>query len=455
MKKLLFFLLPLYLLYCFDLHPSTAIIGTGYVGSTTGACLAYLGNKTICCDVDEQKINAWNQGIVPIYEPGLAELVSQAVAHNNLSFTTDIEQAIKESEVVFIAVGTPMNEDGSANLSYIESAIKMIAANINGYKVICTKSTVPIGTGNWIKQTLLDAGVKAELFDVVSNPEFLREGSAVKDFLQPDRIVIGVESERAEMMMRQVYAKLIAQGVPLVVTNLITSESIKYAANAFLATKLSFINEIANLCDASGADITTLTYAIGLDKRISPHFLKPGPGFGGSCFPKDCEALIHTGKTYHVPMMMIETALKVNAEQKKKPFEKLRLLLNDELEGKTIAILGLAFKDNTDDIRYSPSITLIEQLLERGACIRAYDPAANANMARLFPQIIYCSSSYEALSRADALVIMTEWPEFKELDLVQVKSLLKEPILVDTRNMLNPDVLKRHNFRFSLMGQGK
>lgn len=429
------------------------VIGTGYVGLITGACLADLGHTVICTDNDQKKIELLNSGIIPIYEPGLEQLVQTNVAAQRLIFTHDIDDAIERADAIFIAVGTPMRADGYADLSAFNSVFSKIIPHLDTYKLICIKSTVPIGVGNSLQKKLQELEIDPRCYDIVSNPEFLREGSAINDFMHPDRIIIGTTSENARICMKELYAPLINANVPSFFTTLTSSEMIKYSSNAFLATKLSFINEIANLCDCTGADIFDVAYGMGLDKRIGLAFLKPGPGWGGSCFPKDSMALCTVANKSGNPLHLVETALAVNEKQKRKPVEKLEQLLDHQIEGKTIAILGLAFKNNTDDIRYSPAITTIELLLEKGAYIKAYDPAAMQNMRTLFPHISYENSIYDALSLADAAIIITEWEEFKAIDLMHAKQIMKSPIIVDARNLLDPALLKKYNFSFALLGR--
>lgn len=430
-----------------------AVIGTGYVGLITGACFADMGYTVICADNDKKKIDLLNSGIIPIYEPDLEELISAHIQTYKLSFTCDVASAIEEADVIFIAVGTPMATDGYADLAALNSVFEEIIKHLNSYKLICIKSTVPIGTADLLLTQLKTHQISPNYYDIVSNPEFLREGSAIYDFMHPDRIIIGTSSENARICMKEIYAPLINRHIPCFFTTLSSAEMIKYSSNSFLATKLSFINEIANLCECTGADIVDVAYGMGLDKRIGPAFLKPGPGFGGSCFPKDCLALCRlANKTGH-PLHLVETALTINELQKRKPIEKLEQLLNNEIQNKTIAILGLAFKNNTDDIRYSSAITTIELLLEKGAHIKAYDPAAMPNMKVIFPQISYEASVYDALHNADAAIIITEWEEFKNLDLLHIKNLMKTPIIVDVRNLLDPILLRKYNFSFSMLGR--
>lgn len=430
-----------------------AVIGTGYVGLITGVCLADFGHTVTCVDNDQKKINALKKGHIPIYEPGLDALVSRLAHTDYLSFTTDFDTAVREADTIFIAVGTPMGADGCADLTAVNAVFDQIIPHLTSYKVICIKSTVPIGVGQELIKRIENKKIDSDLYDLVSNPEFLREGSAVHDFFHPDRIIIGTESEKAQSIMKEIYAPLIESHIPCFFTSISSSETIKYASNAFLATKLSFINEIANLCDLTGADIQDVSYGMGLDKRIGTAFLKPGPGFGGSCFPKDCNALCVIGERYGITLSMVETALMINEMQKTKPVEKLRKLVNEQLAGKTIAVLGLAFKNNTDDIRYSPAIDTINLLLAQGAYIKAYDPQASENMSKLFPSIEYQTSAYDALYQVDAAIIMTEWDEFKMLDLGYMAQIMKSCVVVDSRNLLNPSELQRYNFTYAMMGK--
>ncbi|MCX5925083.1 MAG: UDP-glucose/GDP-mannose dehydrogenase family protein [Candidatus Dependentiae bacterium] len=432
---------------------NVTIVGTGYVGLVTGACLAEFGNTVLCVDINTQKIIDLKNGVIPIYEPGLDTIVAQNVQSKRLTFTDDLASAIKQADVIFIAVGTPMSENGAADLSYVEAVARTIAKHINSFKVIVTKSTVPIGTGAWIKQIILDNGIKADQFAIVSNPEFLREGSAINDFLFPDRIVIGTSSAAADTIMRSIYEHLLNQDVAYVSTNVVTAESIKYASNAFLATKISFINELANLCDETGADVQVLAHALGLDKRINKHFLNPGPGFGGSCFPKDTQALLYTSQQYGIDIHTVLAALKANEIQKEIPVKKLLPLMENNVKDKIVAILGLAFKANTDDVRYSPAISTINKLIEYGASIRAYDPQAMKSMKTELPNITYCTSIADAVTNADAVIVMTEWDEFKAMDLELIGSLLKTRILVDARNILDPSILHKHGFIFDNIGR--
>jgi len=436
-----------------------AIIGTGYVGLVLGACLPEFGNKRIiCADIDAHKISLLQQGKIPIYEPGLKELIKRNVEAKRLFFTNNVASAIKDATTIFITVNTPMGDDGAADLSAVKSVINSIAQNIDSYKIIVTKSTVPIGTGKKIRTMLEQHGISPTMFDIVSNPEFLREGSAVTDFLEPARIVIGTESDRALTAMCKIYEPLVTRGTPYVLTNIVTAEIIKYAANAFLATKLSFMNGVANMCDSIGADAQTVAFAMGLDPRISPQFLKCGPGFGGSCFPKDIQALLYIAQQHGIDLHTVHAALEANKIQQKKPTEKLFKLMenyftDESLPGKTVAILGLAFKANTDDIRYSPAIPTIKTLLQHDIIVKAYDPAAIQNMQQFFPNIIYCTSVYEAVTDVDAIIIMTEWDEFKQMDISRIGSLVNHRILVDARNILSPTLLKKTGFVCDNIGQ--
>lgn len=431
------------------------VIGTGYVGLVTGACLADFGNSVMCADISEDKIHKLKQGIIPIYEPGLKEVVDRNVEKKRLFFTTEVEDAIRNTEVIFIAVGTPPGAGGEADLSTVLKVSETIAKNLNGYKVIVTKSTVPAGTGEKVRKVLLEHGPKNAEFDVVSNPEFLREGSAVGDFMRPDRVVIGVNSDRAAEIMRQVYRPLYINETPMVITNVETSEMIKYASNAFLAVKISFINEIANICEQIGADVQVVAKAMGLDGRISPKFLHAGGGFGGSCFPKDTLALVKTSEDVNRPTLVVKAAIEANRLQKLRMVEKI-INLTGDLRGKTIGLLGLSFKPNTDDIRDATSLVIIEEILKAGGKIKAYDPAAMDSVKTQYPefQIQYCNDAYEVAENTDCLVLVTEWNEFRELDLEKIKSLMRAPRLVDCRNVYTPKIMKQLGFAYSDVGRG-
>ncbi len=433
-----------------------AVIGTGYVGLVTGTGLSDFGNKVVCTDINKEKIEILQKGEIPIYEPGLKELIDRNVSSGRLSFSHDIGTAIQNAEVIFIAVWTPMGVNGEADLSAVIEVAKTIGRNLNRYKVICTKSTVPIGTGDKIKEVIkdnLNSDNSDNTFDVVSNPEFMREGSAVKDFLLPNRVVIGTESEKAKSIMKNIYRPLFINETPMVFTNIPTAETIKYASNAFLAVKISFINEIANLCDVTGADVHVVAKGMGLDGRISPKFLHPGPGFGGSCFPKDTSALIHMGEKRGVDFNVVMAALKTNEHQRLHVYKKLLMLMNENVKGKKVAILGLAFKANTDDVRKSAAVYFLEKLLKDGAIVTAFDPIANSNMEKIFPAVGYCNSLNEAVKDTDAVVILTEWHEFRGMDLEKVASLVREKVILDVKNILNPNELKRLGYNFDNVGR--
>ncbi len=429
-----------------------AVIGTGYVGLVTGAGLADFGNDVICCDIDERKIEALNRGQIPIYEPGLDTIVSRNTAEGRMRFTTDLPEAIRSSRAIFIAVGTPPKPDGSADLRYVEEVARTIARYMNGPKLVITKSTVPIGTGRMIERIIEEAqtGHRAS---IVSNPEFLREGSAIEDFMKPDRVVIGASDEEAIHLMKEIYAPLHSLEIPFVVTNVESSELIKYAANGFLATKISFINEIAVLCETLGADVQDVARGIGLDSRIGPKFLQAGPGFGGSCFPKDTSAMADIARRNGYEFQIIESVLRVNDAIKERMVEKTVEALDGDARGKTVGILGLAFKPETDDMRDSPSIPLIQGLQKRGAKIRAYDPEAAENAKKIFDGVTYCSDAYETADGADALVIATEWNEFRALKLERIKRLLRTPLIVDLRNVYDPQRMKAEGFQYVCVGR--
>ncbi len=429
------------------------VIGTGYVGLVSGAGLADFGNQVVCADIDESKIRSLNEGIIPIFEPGLKEVVDRNVQNNRLSFTNNISEAIRDSEVIFIGVGTPEGKNNEADLSAVFSVAEIIGNNLNSYKIICTKSTVPIGTGEKIISIINKSKNSDIKFDYVSNPEFLREGAAVQDFLRPNRVVLGVTNDNALQIMRDVYRPLFINETPIVSTNVPTAETIKYASNAFLALKISYINEIANLCEAVNADVHIVAKAMGNDGRISPKFLHPGPGYGGSCFPKDTKALLSLSKKLNEPMNTISAAIATNDRQKERMTDKLFNLLGNEVKGKTISVLGLSFKQMTDDVRESASIDLIHSILDRDGIVKAYDPVAADNMEKHFPNIEYCTSWQAAVKDTDAVAIMTEWLEFRGLDLSELKSLMKSPFLLDTRNILSIRNLKELGFIFDNVGR--
>lgn len=425
------------------------VVGTGYVGLVTGAGLADFGLDVTCVDSDENKIRMLTEGRIPIYEIGLEDIVRRNVTNQRLHFSTDIGSAIRQSLVVFIAVGTPELTDGRPDLSRVKEVALRIGNSLDDYKVIVTKSTVPVGTGKRIRAWIKEGQESPVKFDVVSNPEFLREGSAIEDFMRPNRVVIGAESEQAAAIVRDIYRPLYLIETPFVVTTLETAELIKYASNAFLATKISFINEMANLCEKVGADIHGVARGIGLDKRIGPKFLHPGPGFGGSCFPKDLSALCDMGKESGSPMRIAESVLEVNRRQRTLVVRKIEQSL-EGLSNKALGVWGLAFKPNTDDIRESPSISICQRLLEKQAALQVYDPVAmdNARSALGETRVTYCADAYTAAKGVDGLLVATEWNEFRNLDLEKVKSLMKLPILFDVRNIFEPAKMKKLGFRY-------
>ena len=428
------------------------IIGTGYVGLVTGAGISEFGHDVTCVDIDKNKIQKLNLGEIPIYEPELETIIKNNKSKGKLNFSTDINKAIKNSQIIFIAVGTPMSKNGDSDLSAIENVAKIIGANLNSYKVICTKSTVPVGTGKKIEEIIKSINKSIE-FDYVSNPEFLREGAAVKDFFVPDRVVIGSSSQKAFEIMQDVYRPLYLNETPIVNTNVETAEMIKYASNAFLALKISYINEIANLCEFVGADVHVVSKTMGQDGRISSKFLHPGPGFGGSCFPKDTMALANTGKKNKIKMNTVEAAIKTNNEQKLRMVDKLKSLLDNKIKDKTITVLGLAFKPKTDDIRDAASTIIIPKLINEGAIINTYDPVAMDNFKSLKYKINYFDNWQDAVKGADALILLTEWNEFRGIDLLELKSLLKEPIVLDTKNILSIKKLNSIGFSYDNVGR--
>ncbi len=429
-----------------------AVIGTGYVGLVTGACFAEFGVDVTCVDVDEDKIARLLKGVMPIYEPGLEQLVSKNAQAGRLRFTTDVVQAVQQSLVIFLAVGTPPKPDGSPDLSFVEAAAGSIADHMNGYKVIVTKSTVPIGTGEHIRD-LINARKKTRAnFGVVSNPEFLREGAAINDFMRPDRVVIGSKDEEAIAIMKDLYRPLYLIEAPFVITSLEAAELTKYAANAFLATKVSFINEIANLCDQIGCDVHDVARAIGMDKRIGSKFLHPGPGFGGSCFPKDTRALASVARQYDCSSRIVDAVIEVNQQQGENMLLKIRKLVGN-LKGKTIAVLGLAFKPETDDMREAPAIGIIKSLLGDGAVVRAYDPVAKSEAMKVLPDIVYADDEYAAVGGADALVFVTEWNQFRALDMMRIRDLMKSAKIADLRNIYDPDDMREMGFEYVGVGR--
>ncbi len=428
------------------------IIGTGYVGLVTGACLAEFGMNLICVDNDQQKIDLLQQGKISIHEPGLEDLVLKNMREGRLSFSTSIRDGVASSLVIFIAVGTPSKDDGSADLRAVEEVAKEIAQSMNGYKVVVVKSTVPVGTCRRLQQLIRDHQAQPIPFDIVSNPEFQREGSAIDDFVRPDRVTIGAESEQAIAIMKDIYSALYLIETPFVITSLETAEMIKYAANSFLATKVTFINEIANLCEMVGADVHHVARAMGLDGRIGKKFLHPGPGFGGSCFPKDTRALSKIAREKGYVFKILESVIEVNEEQKKRMVMKIKEKVED-LRGKTVGILGLSFKPNTDDIRESSSIAIIQGLLAMGAKVKAFDPAAMEEAKAILPEVEYGKDAYDVAEGADVLVLVTEWNQFRRLDLQRIKGLLKSPIFIDLRNVYDPDQMKRLGFNYCGVGR--
>ncbi|MGB4070098.1 MAG: UDP-glucose/GDP-mannose dehydrogenase family protein [Nitrospira sp.] len=429
-----------------------SVIGSGYVGLVTGACFAEFGVHVTCMDSDSRRIEKLEKGDVPFYEPGLKELVAKGIKEGRLSFTTDIAKAVEKALVIFIAVGTPPRGDGSADLSYVEEVGKGIARHMTGYKVIVTKSTVPVGTGAKLREVIAKAQANALGFDMVSNPEFLREGSAIEDFMRPNRVVIGADSDQAVAIMKDLYRPLYLIETPIVVTDVPTAELIKYASNAFLATKISFINEIANLCEKVGANVQMVAKGMGLDHRIGGKFLHAGPGFGGSCFPKDLAALIQTGERHGYPMQIASAASRVNDIQRERMIEKIREAVGG-LKGKTLAMLGLSFKPNTNDIREAPALAIGRALLAEGASIRAYDPEALTEACQIMPELQPCRDTYHAAEGADAVVIMTEWNVFRTLDFEKLKSIMRVPVLLDLRNVYDPERVGAAGFKYVSVGR--
>ena len=431
------------------------MIGTGYVGLVSGAGLADFGMNVICVDKDQERIKKLKKGEVPFYEPGLEELVQRNVKNGRLSFDSDIKGAVEHSLVIFVAVGTPDNGQGQTDLSQIEEVAQSLATMIDDYKVLVIKSTVPVGTNSWFKemvQSKLKKGIKV---DIVSNPEFLREGSSIEDFMRPDRVVIGVDGPRALAIMKDIYRALYLLETPFVFTNLETAELIKYASNAFLATKVSFINEVANICEKVGADVYQVAKAMGLDKRIGPKFLHPGPGFGGSCFPKDTHSFAHLGKKVGSPLSIVESVINVNQNQRRIMVEKIEKAFG-LLDGKTIGILGLAFKPNTSDVRESPAIDIVHALLEKGARVKAYDPEGMDEFKKVIKSnnLVYGKDAYSVAKGSHGLVILTEWNEFRNLDLKEVKKLLTQPLILDLRNIYEPEKMSELGYRYIGVGRG-
>ena len=429
-----------------------AVIGTGYVGLVTGACFAEFGVDVTCVDVDEEKIDRLLKGVMPIYEPGLEHLVSKNTQAGRLRFTTDVQQAIEQALVIFLAVGTPPKSDGSPDLSFVESAAGSIAEHMKGYKVVVTKSTVPIGTGEHIRKFITERKKTRASFGVVSNPEFLREGAAINDFMRPDRVVIGSRDEEAVAIMKDLYRPLYLIEAPFVITSLEAAELTKYAANAFLATKVSFINEIANLCERIGCDVHDVARGIGMDKRIGSKFLHPGPGFGGSCFPKDTRALSSVARQLECDSLIVDAVIEVNQRQGRQMLAKIQNLVG-ELKDKKVAILGLAFKPETDDMREAPSVGIIRSLMEQGAKITAYDPVAIAEAKKMLPEITYADDEYAAVTGAEVLVFVTEWNQFRALDMARIRDLMKTPRIADLRNIYEPEDMRELGFEYVAVGR--
>ena len=429
-----------------------AVIGTGYVGLVTGACFAEFGVEVTCVDVDKNKIERLNNGEIPIYEPGLDQIVEKNVKAGRLHFTTEIKTAVEQALVIFLAVGTPPKDDGSPDMSYYQQAAKDIAHCMNGYKVLVTKSTVPVGTGKWLRNFVQENQTAKTNFGVASNPEFLREGAAIEDFMHPDRVVIGSNEEDAIAIMKDLYRPLYLIETPIVITSLEAAELIKYAANAFLATKISFINEVANLCDKIGCDVHDVARGMGMDKRIGNKFLHPGPGYGGSCFPKDTNAFSKVAKQFGTETRIVDTVIKVNALQREAMIPKIESLAGD-FNGKLICVLGLSFKPETDDMRESPAIEIIRGIQERGGRVKAFDPVAMEEAKHYLPDVEYAADEYEAIKDADILVFMTEWNQFRALDMEKVKQLLKSPKIADLRNIYEPKEMRALGFEYVGVGR--
>lgn len=432
------------------------IVGSGYVGLVTGACFSEVGINVTCVDIDQKKIENLNKGIIPIYEPGLENMITRNMKKGRLSFTTKIEQALEDSEVLFISVGTPPDEDGSADLKYVLAVARDCGKHMNDYMLVVTKSTVPVGTSKKVKQALQEELDKRNVeieFDVASNPEFLKEGAAINDFLKPDRIVVGLDSPRAEDLMKSLYKPFTLNGHPVIFMDIVSAEMTKYAANAMLATKISFINDIANLCEIVGADINKVRKGIGSDSRIGHKFIYPGIGYGGSCFPKDVQALIRTASENNYDLKVLQAVEAVNKHQKLVLFNKIMNYFNGDVRGKTIGVWGLSFKPQTDDMREAPSLYIINSLLEAGAVVKAYDPVATEEAKHHFgDSITYYEDQYEALIDADCLAVLTEWPEFKFPSFKIIKKLLNEPVVFDGRNIYEREEMKKDGFNYFCIG---
>jgi len=429
------------------------VVGSGYVGLVTGACLADFGMHVTGVDKDASKVDALRRGRVPIYEPGLPTLVRKNMKEERLCFTTELGPAIEEAQAIFIAVGTPPLPDGSADLRFIREVATAIGDHLNGYKVIITKSTVPTGTGKMIEELVAERNRDGHQFAVVSNPEFLREGSAIEDFMRPDRVVIGTRDPRAVQILLDIYSPLRVADVPFVLTDVESAELIKYASNGFLATKISFINEMAELCEAFGADVEVVARGMGLDSRIGPKFLHPGPGYGGSCFPKDTRAVAQIAREAGMSFRIIDAVIEANERVKRRMVDKIRNALGGSLDGKTVAVLGLSFKPETDDVRESPALPIIRSLLDQGATVRCFDPAAMDHSRELLAGAVFCDSSYEAAEGVDALVILTEWNQFRALELGRLRELMHQPLIVDLRNIYEPAKIAAAGFRYVSVGR--
>jgi len=430
------------------------VVGTGYVGLVTGACFAELGNSVVCVDNDAEKIAALREGRIPIYEPGLDALVERNVGAGRLAFDTDIAAGIRGALVVFIAVGTPQGNDGRADLSFVHDVARTVARNLDSYKVVVTKSTVPAGTGREVRRIIEENMTERHPFSVASNPEFLREGSAIEDFMRPNRVVLGTEDETAAAILRDLYRPLYLIETPIVLTSVVTAEVIKYASNAFLATKISFINEMADLCEAVGADVHSVAKGMGLDRRIGPKFLHPGPGYGGSCFPKDTRAVLELARDHDVALRIVEAVIDVNRSRPPAMVDKIRRALGGELRGKTLCLLGLTFKPNTDDLRESPALAVLDGLLGAGARVRVYDPVAMPIVAREPREgVSYCEDEYEAAEGAEALILATEWNQFRGLDFDRLKRALTRAVLVDLRNVYDPETVRERGFDYTGVGR--
>jgi UDPglucose 6-dehydrogenase len=431
-----------------------AVVGTGYVGLVTGACFSEFGNHVVCVDNDAAKIAMLERNEMPIYEPGLDALVERNVKAGRLSFTTDLTGAVERALVVFIAVGTPQGNDGRADLSFVRDVARAVAESLNAYKVVVTKSTVPAGTGTMVREIIEAHRKETHPFSVASNPEFLREGSAIEDCLRPNRVVIGCEDEMAAAIMKDLYRPLYLIETPVVVTNVVTAEVIKYAANAFLATKISFINEMADLCEKVGADVHDVARGMGLDQRIGRKFLHPGPGYGGSCFPKDTRAILELARDHDLPLKIVAAVIDVNAGRIASSLGKVRKALGGALKGKTVGLLGLTFKPNTDDLRESPAMAILDGMLAEGATVRAFDPIGMP-IAAQSPRkgVTYCDDEYQAASGVDALVVATEWNQFRALDLERLRAAMRQPTIVDLRNVYEPEAMRAKGFDYSCVGR--